>query len=239
MQYANLCARRVDVTGIVDDVVGGGEALRARRLGGEHPLDLVGVLGIARQQPFSLQLDGAIDHEHPIGDICEAGLDEEWKPGGRIKRLEDRDGDGRFEDATVFLDGLPFPTGVMAWRDGVLVCAAPEILFARDTDGDGRADERRTILDGFHTSNYQARVNGLSWGLDNRVHGANGLPAAVPGDHHAVARRGLRPDVRHDEDRPPGAHRGRVRHPGGGRAVVVVLLADDDEVGVARVRPPT
>ena len=29
---------------------------------------------------------------------------------GRIRRLEDRDGDGRYEHATVFAEGLPFPT---------------------------------------------------------------------------------------------------------------------------------
>ncbi len=33
----------------------------------------------------------------------------------RIKICEDRDGDGRYESATVFLEGVPFPTGVMAW----------------------------------------------------------------------------------------------------------------------------
>src|SRR5262245_55710406 len=71
--------------------------------------------------------------------VCEmrdypAGLDGNWKPGGAIKMLEDRDGDGRYETATTFLDGLPFPTGVMAWRRGALICAAPEILYAEDLD---------------------------------------------------------------------------------------------------------
>ena len=37
---------------------------------------------------------------------------------GRIRRLEDRDGDGRYEHATVFADRLPFPNGVLPciWR---------------------------------------------------------------------------------------------------------------------------
>ena len=39
-----------------------------------------------------------------------------------------------------FLDNLPFPTGVTVWRKGVLICAAPDILYAEDTDGDGKAD---------------------------------------------------------------------------------------------------
>jgi putative membrane-bound dehydrogenase-like protein len=116
--------------------------------------------------------------------VCEMrdypmGMDGHWKPGGRIKLLEDLDGDGRYEKATVFLDDLPFPTGVMAWRKGVLVCAAPEIIYAEDTNGDGKADVRKTLFQGFATENYQARVNGLSYGLDNWVYGANGLIGGV------------------------------------------------------------
>lgn len=116
--------------------------------------------------------------------VCEmrdypTGLDEHWKPGGQIKVLRDTDGDGRPDQATVFLDGLPFPTGVTAWKKGALVCAAPDILYAEDTDGDGRADKVEKWFSGFYTDNYQARVNSLSLGLDNWVYGANGLLGGV------------------------------------------------------------
>jgi putative membrane-bound dehydrogenase-like protein len=97
------------------------------------------------------------------------------EPGGHVVVLADEDGDGRYRRASVFLDDLPFPTGILLWRDGVLVCAAPDVLFARDTDGDGRADEVRALLTGFATHNYQARVNSLELGLDGWVHGASGL----------------------------------------------------------------
>jgi putative membrane-bound dehydrogenase-like protein len=103
------------------------------------------------------------------------GLDGNWKPGGRVKFLTRSQPDGPFDRATLFLDGLPFPTGVMAWRKGALVCAAPDILYAEDTNGDGKADVVRKLYTGFETNNYQARVNSLSLGLDNWVHGANGL----------------------------------------------------------------
>src|SRR5438034_11627181 len=49
------------------------------------------------------------------------GMDGHWKPGGRVKVLEDMDGDGKYEKATVFLDDLPFPTGITAWNKGVLI----------------------------------------------------------------------------------------------------------------------
>jgi putative membrane-bound dehydrogenase-like protein len=98
-----------------------------------------------------------------------------YKPGGRIKVLTDLDGDGRYDKAALFLDGLPFPTGVMPWRKGALICAAPDILYAEDTDGDGRANLVRTNLTGFATHNFQARVNGFTWGLDGWLHGSSGL----------------------------------------------------------------
>jgi len=95
-------------------------------------------------------------------------------PGGRIKVLTDTDGDGRYDEAEIFLDGLSYPTGVKVWDKGVLVTAAPEIFYAEDGDGDGRADKREVWYRGFARSNQQHRVNGLAWGLDNWLHVANG-----------------------------------------------------------------
>jgi putative membrane-bound dehydrogenase-like protein len=102
------------------------------------------------------------------------GMDGQGKPGGRIRFLEDTDGDGKYDSSTVFLDGIRFPTGIMPWRDGVLVTAAPEILYAEDTDGDGRADKREVLFSGFQEGNQQLRVNGLRWGLDNWIYCASG-----------------------------------------------------------------
>ncbi|MCB1078956.1 MAG: hypothetical protein KDM64_14135, partial [Verrucomicrobiae bacterium] len=102
------------------------------------------------------------------------GLDGKGQPGGRVRCLEDRDGDGKFETSTVFLDGLNFPTGVKAWRSGVIVLACPEILYAEDSDGDGKADLREVLYRGFREGNQQHRVNGPEWGLDGWLHLANG-----------------------------------------------------------------
>ena len=92
------------------------------------------------------------------------------QPRGQIKRLEDADGDGYYETSTVFADGLNFPNGVMRWRDGILVTAAPDILYLEDSNGDGRADIRRVVLTGFAATNPQLRVNGLRYGVDNWVY---------------------------------------------------------------------
>jgi putative membrane-bound dehydrogenase-like protein len=102
------------------------------------------------------------------------GIGEEGKPGGIVRVLEDSNGDGVYDQSTVFLDGLNFPTGVMPWRNGALISAAPEIFYAEDSTGDGKADLRRVLFTGFVEGNQQHRVNGFSYGLDNWIYGANG-----------------------------------------------------------------
>ncbi|MSU34399.1 MAG: c-type cytochrome [Pedosphaera sp.] len=114
------------------------------------------------------------------------GMDGSGKPGGRIKKLFDTDGDGQFDRAEIWAEGLPYPTGLMAWGDGVLVCAAPEVLWVRpnghrpsDPTGDPAiakfSPTSEVLLSGFATHNFQARVNGLRWGLDGWVHASGGL----------------------------------------------------------------
>src|SRR5437016_3158417 len=93
---------------------------------------------------------------------------------GRIKLLEDRDGDGYYEHGTVFADKLRFPTAVMPWKGGLLVSNAPDLIYCEDTDGDGRADRRRTLYTGFGLANIQQLLNSLQWGLDNWVYGCAG-----------------------------------------------------------------
>ena len=50
-------------------------------------------------------------------------------PSGRIKVLEDTHGDGKFDRVSTLVPKIPYPTGVMPWRGGVLVTAAPDIWF--------------------------------------------------------------------------------------------------------------
>lgn len=135
------------------------------------------------------------------------GMDGAGEPGGRIRVLEDQDGDGRYDSSSLFAEGLPFPNGLLVWGDGVLVTAAPEILYLEDSTGDGKADIRRSLFSGFLEGNQQLRVNGLRWGLDNWVHCASGshhsgygkgnqITSVLTGQTHRIGSRDfrIRPD---------------------------------------------
>ncbi|MFO0951880.1 MAG: PVC-type heme-binding CxxCH protein [Isosphaeraceae bacterium] len=102
------------------------------------------------------------------------GVDGKGKSGGVVRVLEDKDQDGRYDAMSTFLDGLGFPSGLMPWRNGVLVACAPDIFYAEDRDGDGKADFKEILFTGFHPGNQQHRLNGFELGLDGWVYGANG-----------------------------------------------------------------
>lgn len=97
------------------------------------------------------------------------------KPLSRIKLLEDRDGDGRYETAHVFAENLLFCNGLQPWNGGVIATMSGRIAFLKDTDGDNRADVDETWYVGFAEENPQLRVNHPRFALDNHVYVANGL----------------------------------------------------------------
>jgi putative membrane-bound dehydrogenase-like protein len=146
------------------------------------------------------------------------GVDGHGKPGGIVRFLEDTKGDGHYDKSTVFLDNLPFPTGIIPWRKGVIVCDPPEIFYAEDTNGDGIADTHVTLFKGFIEGNQQHRANGFDYGLDNWLYGANGdssgtITSVITG--HSVNINGrdfrFRPDSGLFETQPGQAQYGRHR----------------------------
>ncbi len=90
---------------------------------------------------------------------------------GRVRLVEDTDGDGIFDKATIFAEGLSWPTAITCYDGGVFVGAAPDIYYLKDTDGDDQADERRLVFTGFSRGNVQGMLNSFHWGPDNRIHG--------------------------------------------------------------------
>ena len=113
-------------------------------------------------------------NDYPYSDKShdQAWQEQTSEPIGRIRLLEDTDGDGKFDRSTVFADKLSWPSGVAVWKGGVYVTATPDVWYFKDTDGDGRADVRRKIFKGFRKYNVQAVMNNLQWGLDHRIYAA-------------------------------------------------------------------
>jgi len=122
---------------------------------------------------------------------------------GRIKLLEDKDGDGYFESATTYADGLRFPTSVMPYKGGLLVANAPDLLYLYP-DKEGRL-QRRTLYTGFALDNIQQLLNSLQWGLDNWVYACAGgsggtIRSAEKTDVPAITLRGR--GIRFHPDQP-------------------------------------
>jgi len=121
-----------------------------------------------------------------------------------IAILVDADGDGRAESRKTFCSGLDLVTSVVPWKDGVIVSAAPVILWLRDTDGDDACDERVVLFQGFGFGDTHATVSNLRFGLDGWIYATQGYSGGasrhvtgVDGTDHGHIGNGLfrfRPD---------------------------------------------
>lgn len=94
----------------------------------------------------------------------------EREPISRISRLEDTDGDGRFDKSTVFLDGLILPRAIAATSGGVLYVSDYQLYFAKDTDGDGKADKTELVDADYGRGNVEHAPNGLFRAMDNWIY---------------------------------------------------------------------
>jgi putative membrane-bound dehydrogenase-like protein len=104
----------------------------------------------------------------------QTGADPTSTPG-RVRVLEDSDGDGVFDSSTVYSDDLPSVSAIACYAGGVFVASGPNIYYLKDTHHDGIADMRNMVLTGFGGANPPAAdrlLNSFNWTLDNRIHGA-------------------------------------------------------------------
>jgi putative membrane-bound dehydrogenase-like protein len=92
----------------------------------------------------------------------------------QILRLTDTDGDGRFDERTVFADRMMFPEGTM-WHDGSLYVAAPPSIWKlTDTDGDGAADRREEWFQGRTLTGCANDLHGPYLGPDGWIYWCKG-----------------------------------------------------------------
>ncbi|HEX8200956.1 MAG TPA: PVC-type heme-binding CxxCH protein, partial [Isosphaeraceae bacterium] len=95
----------------------------------------------------------------------------------RVRLLEDRDGDGRADRASVFADGFHgvadgIGAGLLARNGDVYYTCIPALLRLRDADGDGRAEVRQALHQGYgvHVAFLGHDLHGLRFGPDGRLY---------------------------------------------------------------------
>ena len=102
---------------------------------------------VKRPVHLCFDVDGVLYVTDSSGDTRKATVQIN-DPRHRVLRLVDRDGDGVFDESTVFADRLPFPEGILVHNGAIYIGAPPHIWKLRDTDGDHVADERTVWFDG-------------------------------------------------------------------------------------------
>ncbi|MBN8247779.1 MAG: dehydrogenase [Verrucomicrobia bacterium] len=123
--------------------------------------------------------------------------DPAFVPGADVISLhEDRDGDGTYEIHRQVLTGLNLANAVLHGHGGIWVMQSPYLLFYPDANRDDAPDGPPEIrLQGFGLEDTHSVANGLAWGPDGWLYGAQGS---------TTTSRVTRPD--RDPPSAPGVH---------------------------------
>lgn len=115
-------------------------------------------------------VDMVIDEQGRMFVVEMHGYPLDLSGSGKVKRLSDTDGDGIMDESVIFADNLVVPTGIMRWKQGIIVTDPPNVYYLEDSNGDGKADIKQTLLTGFALSNPQHNVNSPKLALDNWIY---------------------------------------------------------------------
>ena len=115
----------------------------------------------------------------------------------RVKLVEDRDGDGKADHATIFADGFKdaadgIGAGLLARKGDVFYTCIPDLWRLRDKDGDGKAEVKESLSNGYgvHVAFLGHDLHGLKLGPDGRLYfsvGDRGLNVTTKEGKHLYA----------------------------------------------------
>lgn len=115
-----------------------------------------------RELPLEMTNVNAVQYDDR-GRLFALGYD------GRVRVLQDTDGDGLEDAAREFFDGPPViqPVSMLVTADGVFVSGGKAITKFVDDDGDAQADLRETVIqDWTPSTNYSGGVDSLGLAMD-------------------------------------------------------------------------
>jgi putative membrane-bound dehydrogenase-like protein len=96
------------------------------------------------------------------------------KKSHRVLRLEDTNGDGKFDKQTVYVKNIMFPEGAMWLAGSLYVAAPPHILKFTDANDDGVAEKEEIWFDGKTLTGCANDLHGPYRGPDGWVYWTKG-----------------------------------------------------------------
>lgn len=92
--------------------------------------------------------------------------------GDRIVVLQDTNGDGRADTATVFYQGndVNAALGICVLGNHVIVSCSPNVFILTDTNGDLHADEKRVLFKGIAGFQHDHGIHAFSFGPDGKLY---------------------------------------------------------------------
>ncbi|MBE0542177.1 MAG: c-type cytochrome [Verrucomicrobia bacterium] len=151
----------------------------------------------------------------------------------RVSIHEDTNGDGVFDSAKVFVDGLNIATSVAVAHDGVWVLNPPYLLFYPDRDRDDLPDgDPEVHLSGFGLEDTHSVVNSLRWGPDGWLYACQGSTVSghvkvepLPTDRKPASTNGIHTLGQNLWRYHPATRRYEVFSEGGGNAFGIEMDA--------------
>jgi quinoprotein glucose dehydrogenase len=147
---------------------------------------VIDVLGLLTTGPELLACRTVEDRVAMYRKHLGKAVEDYAKEHDRVRLIEDRDGDGKADRATVFADGFNniadgIDAGVLARRGEVWYACIPHLWLLRDRDGDGKADTRRSLHSGYgvHVAYYGHDLHGLRLGPDGKLYNRAAIARSI------------------------------------------------------------